>query len=178
MQTTIHPHSVTMPNFYKVTSPADISCVARLAHKIWTAHYPAIIGQQQVEYMLENFQSESAIHKQISSSTLYYLVKNIDQSVGYFSMAPAISGSIKISKLYILPEQQRSKIGSKIIAFIEAYCLQHSINNLWLTVNRDNLHAIQFYKKLGFITESCVILDIGNGFIMDDYKMVKNLNDK
>lgn len=40
------------------------------------------------------------------------------------------------------------------------------------------MHAIRFYKKPGFITESCVVLDIGNGFVMDDYKMVKNLNDK
>jgi predicted lactoylglutathione lyase len=42
---------------------------------------------------------------------------------------------------------------------------------LHLNVNKQN-PAVQFYVKCGFEIEKEVVLDIGNGFVMDDYIMV------
>jgi ribosomal protein S18 acetylase RimI-like enzyme len=44
---------------------------------------------------------------------------------------------------------------------------------LWLTVNRHNTGSIAFYQHLGFKVSGTVVQDIGSGFVMDDYKMVK-----
>ena len=44
---------------------------------------------------------------------------------------------------------------------------------IWLTVNKYNTAAIKAYKKMGFINIAAITQDIGNGFIMDDYKMEK-----
>lgn len=164
-----------MINFTKATSQADIAKIAHLAQSIWTAHYPPIIGQQQVSYMLENFQSTAAISKEIHSGSRYYIVEKNHQAIGYFAIIMSNPESIKISKLYIESQQQRSKTGQMIIQFIEDYALRHEISSIWLTVNRANRQAINFYVKQKFISEGVIVQDIGNGFIMDDYKMAKQL---
>ena len=47
-------------------------------------------------------------------------------------------------------------------------------NSLELQVNRNN-KAKNFYEKLGFVEREIIKLDIGNGFIMDDYVMENKL---
>ena len=42
-----------------------------------------------------------------------------------------------------------------------------------LQVNRSNFKAINFYFKKGFVIESAADFDIGNGFFMNDFVMIK-----
>lgn len=158
-----------------VNSQADIIVVSKLAKQIWNNHYLAIIGQDQIDYMLLTFQSEEAISKQINDGFKYFMVKKYNQIVGYFAIVnDDRSNTIKISKLYIKSEFQNCGIGSAIICFIEqSYTNIHDLE-LWLTVNRNNHQAIHFYHKQGFQKSACMVQNIGQGFIMDDYKMVKS----
>ncbi len=47
--------------------------------------------------------------------------------------------------------------------------------HLVLTVNRLNVHAMNFYIKLGFLLRSVTDTDIGGGFEMQDFVMAKRL---
>ena len=163
-----------MLSILEVNTKASINTVVQLADKIWRAHYVAIIGQQQVDYMLENFQSASAIQQQIKQNTHYFLLQKKQFSIGYFALEIS-TDNIHLSKIYIDPEEQRQGLGQYSMAFIENYCLQANIQQLWLVVNRHNTSAIQFYIHCGFINTGHVIKDIGNGFVMDDFKMIKKL---
>ena len=64
-----------MLTFKKVTTGEEIKETAQLAHNIWNQHFVSIIGQAQTDYMLENFQSENAMAKQID--ILVYAKKKI-----------------------------------------------------------------------------------------------------
>jgi diamine N-acetyltransferase len=44
-----------------------------------------------------------------------------------------------------------------------------------LRVNRQNQQAIDAYLKHGFTVATLIVEDIGGGFVMDDYVMVKAL---
>ncbi|MDB6006010.1 MAG: Ribosomal protein acetylase RimI, partial [Prosthecobacter sp.] len=44
-----------------------------------------------------------------------------------------------------------------------------------LFVNKHNISAIRAYQRAGFAFEKDVITEIGGGFVMDDYVMVKML---
>ena len=46
---------------------------------------------------------------------------------------------------------------------------------LWLTVNRHNEGFIDFYHRVGFHIACPMVQDIGDGFVMDDYKMEKDI---
>jgi len=58
--------------------------------------------------------------------------------------------------------------------FIEGLARERALNLLWLTVNKGN-PAVKSYQRLGFRIESAIVMDIGNGFVMDDFRMEKSL---
>jgi ribosomal protein S18 acetylase RimI-like enzyme len=49
------------------------------------------------------------------------------------------------------------------------------IGKIALAVNKRNSNAIAAYEKWGFHIERSVVKDIGNGFVMDDFIMAKEV---
>ena len=163
-----------MLEMLRVTQPTDIDSVAVLAQEIWTKHFVPIIGQRQVDYMLAKFQSAPAIAHQIASGYEYYIVSDDDHRAGYFAIVAGRSeSSAQLSKIYVRQERRGRGLGKAILGFVEERCIEMGIRELWLTVNRHNAGPIAFYRRMGFTKSESVVQDIGNGFVMDDYRMVK-----
>jgi len=163
-----------MPEIVKVTEPEAIDSVAALAHEIWNQHYVDIVGQPQVDYMLGKFQSARAIAEQIAAGYHYYIVMDRGRKAGYFALLPRPEdSSAQLSKIYVKRELRRRGLGKAIMAFVDHYCASESIRELWLTVNRHNTGSIAFYEHMGFANTGPLVQDIGSGFVMDDYRMVK-----
>jgi len=160
----------------QVTTPDDIETVAALAHEIWNEHFPPIIGQAQVDYMLENLQSVPAISQQIAEGYEYYLVHLEGRPVGYLALVPAMDkGAVQLSKLYVKSEHRGAGLGKAMLEFAERRCGELGAHTLWLTVNQHNAGPIAFYERRGFMRDGELVMDIGGGFVMQDYKMVKSL---
>ncbi|MGB8329313.1 MAG: hypothetical protein WCE62_04235 [Polyangiales bacterium] len=51
------------------------------------------------------------------------------------------------------------------------------VRELWLTVYNDNAGPIAFYQRVGFAVGEPIVTDIGAGFGMDDYRMMKSVVD-
>jgi hypothetical protein len=49
------------------------------------------------------------------------------------------------------------------------------LKRLRLFVNKHNVQAVRAYLRQGFVFDQDVITDIGDGFVMDDFVMVKHL---
>ena len=47
------------------------------------------------------------------------------------------------------------------------------LRELRLQVNRQNFKAINFYFKMGFVIECVADFDIGDGYFMNDFVMLK-----
>jgi GNAT superfamily N-acetyltransferase len=160
----------------KVLEPGQIEAVANLAREIWNEHFVPIVGQAQVDYMLDRFQSASAIGRQIADGYEYYLVSDGGQRIGYFALVPCPEErSAQLSKIYVRRPRRGHGAGRAILEFAEAYCIERRFGKLWLTVNRHNTGPIAFYEHMGFIRTGSLVQDIGSGFVMDDYKMVKSI---
>ena len=52
---------------------------------------------------------------------------------------------------------------------------KEGLSKIRLTVNKGNTHAVQVYEHYGFRTVEKVKTDIGSGYVMDDFIMVKEL---
>jgi GNAT superfamily N-acetyltransferase len=153
-----------------------IAKVAALARLVWEPHYTPLIGPAQTAYMLERFQSEAAIEAQLAQGYDYFLLVHEGGEAGYFAVLPDPAGaSALLSKIYVLPERQGQELGRWMIAWIEAYCRCRRLGTLWLTVNRHNRGSIAFYERVGFVNTGALVQEIGQGFVMDDFKMVKTL---
>ncbi|MBL7185627.1 MAG: GNAT family N-acetyltransferase [Phycisphaerae bacterium] len=159
-------------NIEKVSTETQIETVARLACEIWNQHFIPIIGKAQVDYMLEKFQSKKAISEQIESDYSYYLLKADDNYEGYMGVCPK-EGELFLSKLYIRASQRGKGFGRKAIGFLEDLARERGLSKITLTANKNNTDAIKSYEKFGFANLGVFVQDIGNGFVMDDYKMEK-----
>ncbi|PNQ72268.1 GNAT family N-acetyltransferase [Hanstruepera neustonica] len=157
-----------------VTSKSAIKITAQLAHSIWNQHYVPIIGQDQVDYMIEKFQSETAITQQIQEGYQYFMIEHQSRPCGYLALVPnPVEGKIMISKIYVDSHYRGLGLGLALLDFTVKKAQNEGFKTIWLTVNKYNTHSIQWYEKQGFQIKEKVEFDIGNGFIMDDYLLEK-----
>jgi len=153
--------------FVEVITDELIQRVVVFADQTWREHYPAIIGEEQVDYMLSEFQSLEAIRDQIDKGMEYYLVTRDEEEAGYFAVQKE-EGALFLSKLYIKRSESGRGLGGQVLEFIQNHW---NPERIILTVNKGNSQSIQFYENRGFAKTGEVVQEIGNGFVMDDYRM-------
>jgi GNAT superfamily N-acetyltransferase len=165
-----------MPEMIRVREAAEIKSVVVLAREIWNEHFVPIVGQEQIDYMLSKYQSAAAITQQIASGYEYFLVVNNHENVGYFAIVTRPSGEgTQLSKIYVREDQRGHGLGGAIMEFVVERSVEIGSRELWLTVNRHNAGPIVFYESMGFTKSDSLVQDIGNGFVMDDFRMVKKI---
>jgi len=157
--------------FIRVANDKQINTVAKLANKIWPEHYCHTVGRSQIDYMLEKFQSFDSINKQIKEEGYkYYLLQNKENIIGYFAYKNE-NNSLFISKLYLINSDRGKGYGKKMLKFIIEQAETNQLSTIYLTVNKHNVSSIGFYLNQGFQIKESITIDIGNNFVMDDYKM-------
>lgn len=162
--------------FKQVNSVEEIEETARLADEVWREYYVSIISIGQIEYMLDKFQSVAAITEQIQDQGYeYYLFKRENEpAFGYMSVKPE-EGKLFLSKFYIVKNHRGQGYASQAIEFLERLCRERGFSHIWLTVNKYNHSSIAVYERKGFRIVREQVADIGNGYVMDDYIMEKEI---
>jgi len=160
--------------FLEVLTEHHIEIVESLAREIWTEHYISIIGIEQVDYMLNRFQSRQAIREQIRGGALYFLMKEDNEFIGYIAVQPK-GADLFLSKIYVRSSRRNKGQGKKAVCFAEKLAQEKGLRKIVLTVNKNNVNAIKAYEKMGFRNIGPLVQDIGNDFVMDDYIMEKTV---
>lgn len=163
-------------NFIKVISKEDIKSLAEIANEVWHQHFASILTLDQIDYMVDKFQSEHAMAEQIKTAGYeYYFLQWDGKFIGYTGFRED-NDKLFLSKLYILKDFRGNGFASNTFNFLQSICKERGLHAIWLTVNRYNDHTIEVYKKKGFKILRTQIADIGNGYVMDDYIMEKDLS--
>ncbi|MBL4569013.1 MAG: GNAT family N-acetyltransferase [Flavobacteriaceae bacterium] len=160
--------------FNLATTETAYAVIEKLAFAIWQEHYTPIIGTEQVDYMLNKYQSVKAIKEQITDGASYYNIIHDEIAVGYLSVYKK-ENALFLSKIYILSETRGKGIGKTAMEFIQSKAELMKCTSISLTVNKNNENSIKAYEKMGFQKIKELVMDIGNGFVMDDYLMEKKL---
>lgn len=150
----------------------DTRVIRELAYAIWPTTYNEILSSEQLDYMLAKFYSEESILEQIEQKKQqFFLLKNEDVAVGFLSFEVNIQPSkTKLHKIYVLPELQGSGNGKKLVEWCVQQAKENQQKYVFLNVNRFN-KAKTFYEKLGFQIIFEENIEIGNGYLMEDYVM-------
>ncbi|MEA5020876.1 MAG: GNAT family N-acetyltransferase [Gordonibacter sp.] len=166
--------------FIKVETEEDRAVLAKLADEIWHEYWPALIGEAQTDYMVEQFQSLKAINRDICEHSYEYWLLHDEEDgrvVGYTGGHPEPeTNRYFISKIYLRAKERGHGFASQTIRFYEDICRTRGLSALYLTVNKGNELAIRAYIGKGFTTIDAVETDIGEGYVMDDYIMEKQLD--
>lgn len=153
----------------EVRTEQQIEAAAALADEIWHEWFPSILSNEQIDYMVDKFQSVRAMTEQIANGYTYYILRKGDARIGYTAIRTDADGRLFLSKIYIKKEYRGNGYASEVFAFLKDYCREHNLHAIWLTVNKHNDNSIAVYKKSGFRIVGEDVTDIGNGYVMDDY---------
>ena len=149
----------------------NIKKLAQLASDIWHEYWVVILSPEQINYMVEKFQSEKAITNQIEKDGYsYFYIKIEDKIAGYIGLSKK-EDYLFLSKFYLKKEYRHKGLGTSGFEFIKNFAQQNNYSKIILTVNKYNQNTISAYNKWGFKTIDSVVTDIGNDFVMDDYIM-------
>ena len=159
----------------RANTDEQVQQIASLAEVIWNEHFTPIIGKEQVDYMVEKFQSYPALNEQIAEGYEYYQLFDNGEFCGYTGIHPGEDNRLFLSKLYIKKEARGRHLATKAFSFLKELCRDRGYTAIWLTCNKYNDNTLAVYRHLGFETIDTQEADIGHGFIMDDYIMEKRI---
>ena len=159
-------------------SPAsilDIPDIQSIAHESWPVAYTGIISSEQIDFMLELMYSTSSLQRQMQElSHRFFIARNEGMSIGFAAVGDEGSGVFKLHKLYVRPSVKGTGVGKKLLMTAEDYARQMGARELILQVNRKN-PSVQFYQRQGLQVQRETVLELGHGFVMDDFIMGKSL---
>lgn len=150
----------------------NIEDIQQIAKRSWPIAFADILPPQQIEYMMEMMYSTAALKRQIEELNHKFYIATVDnKKVGYISVEHNCDGGsrTKIHKLYLLPEYQKMGVGYAMYLCAARETKKQGNKTLCLNVNKYNHRAIDFYKRAGFELMKEEVIDIGNGYVMDDY---------
>lgn len=159
----------------------DIPLIQNLARRSWEAAYAAILSPEQIEYMLKTLysQNEITIHLQNPDYHYYLIFDETNNSFeGFIGYEHGFEEyTTKLHRIYLVPESKGKGIGTAAIDFLKEKTSSRSDRRIILNVNKNN-PAKKFYESQEFSVFNEVVVDIGNGFVMDDYEMEFLFHDK
>jgi ribosomal protein S18 acetylase RimI-like enzyme len=155
----------------------DLAAVAGLAGAVWRKHYPGIITLEQIEYMLAHGYARAALQRFLIEEGAGLDLARVDDRLAGFSAyhRGERPDELKLDKLYVDQQFQSQGVGRRLIEAAESAAHAQQRTTIILNVNKNNAQAIRAYERSGFVVREAVVVDIGAGFVMDDYIMAKRL---
>ena len=159
-----------------VETDNQIDTLLAINAEIQRAHFPAIIGHDQTEYMLRTRYTPDAIKKYMQAGEVFVLVRVDESDVGFFSyQLEKPKDRIQLCKIFLKEAARGHGVLRKAVNYIAAVGKENGVSSIFLTVNRNNADPIAAYKHIGFKVTSEKHFDIGEGYVMDDFIMSMNL---
>lgn len=154
----------------------DIEVIQDIANSTWYNTYADYLSAEQIEYMLDKMYNKGILLSQFQEGHVFLMAQEDDKDMGYagFSILDTEARSYKLHKLYVLPEMHGKGVGKLLVNEVVNQVRSLGGRSIELNVNRNN-KAANFYKSAGFEIKEKVDLDIGEGYFMNDYVMVKTI---
>lgn len=158
---------------FRPATSGDILLIQDLSSRIWREHYPGIITHEQIDYMLGRMYASEVMRDEMENKGYrYVIVSEGPVPIGYIAYRhDEAERAVLISKLYLLPLYHGKSIGRRMLGTVKDDALKAGAGTLHLFVNKNNVKAIAAYERFGFVKAEAVVSDIGNGFVMDDFRM-------
>ncbi len=143
--------------------------LAQCAKRIWNEYFTDLLSQEQIDYMVERFQSYPALTKTMEQEHYtYFLAYEESELIGYCGVQPR-EKELFLSKLYLQKSHRGHGIASILLAQAITFAHEKGCESITLTCNKYNTNSLAVYHHKGFVICDEAVTDIGHGFVMDDY---------
>lgn len=162
-------------DFVQVSNPDHVTKVVELADNIWRECYKNILSNEHIEYMIDKYQSDNIVTKKmINEGYEYYLLNNGKYVIGFISFLKD-EDTLRLSNIYVLEEYRNKGYCSLAIKKILKNCKDTTIKTVTIILNKLNEEALKLYSDMGFKVKGYSSQDIGNGYVLDNCILEKNV---
>lgn len=167
-------------SFKEVETQEEREMLRGIAEPVWRICYAEILSPAQMVYMLDWMYSPETIVKEQAQGTKFFIISCADSAtpIGLISIDTipnAETGGVELHKLYTCASYWGKGIGQAALNFATEQAKLAKANYIELRVNKCNTRAVTAYERNGFYKHHEHCLDIGNGFVMDDFIMRKDI---
>lgn len=151
----------------------DLQIIREIALKTWPHTFADILSENQIDYMLDLLYAIPSLENQVNTKGHKFLIALYENApIGFasYELNYNNSSSAKLHKLYFLPATQGRGYGKAMLEELRSIAREQHQSSIILNVNKYN-KAIQFYEYQGFQIKKEEVIDIGSGYVMDDYVM-------
>lgn len=136
--------------------PEDLDIVMDIVSRSINEHY-------KPELFIKSFES-------FPEGFLVVLDSNKNKIIGVVVSIPTHDNALRILILAIDMAYRRRRIGTQLLNILKRLCITHNFKKITLEVRVDNLPAIEFYKRNGFIVKGVIpnyYTDGSSGYLME-----------
>lgn len=162
--------------YIQAATKKDIPSIQHIVAISWPATYGEILSAAQLTYMIDLFYSDKALTEQMDNGHKFFILWENQVAMGFIDIEKYSDTACKLHKIYLLPTCQGRGYGKELMDFATGQGRKMGGRLLKLNVNRHN-KALGFYERMGFTIDETVDNPIGQGYYMNDYVMVKSLED-
>lgn len=158
--------------FTPIVTQKQASELAKVAEKIYYDYYAGLIGEENIKYMLAEYQTANSVIEQIRTRKHnYYEIFCDGEFCGYFDIMYE-GRRIILDKIYVSKEYRKKGIARYVVAHIEKLCRSVNANKIIVDILVKNEAA---YKHLGFVKLKEGVMTLGNGFQTEYAEMEKKI---
>lgn len=173
-----------IPEYLEVKTPDSkaFQDLVRLAKVIFKMTFAHTVSEDQMQAYLDNSLSEGQMGLEVMNPEAYFFLVLLNgQAIGYFKLNTGSAQTesrpedqMEIQRFYLHPAYHGTGISAHMMQTIENLSLLQGKALLWLGVAEDNLPAVRFYTKQGFVQKGLHPFDFA-GEIQWDLCMEKDL---
>lgn len=158
--------------FTPIVTQKQASKLAKVAEKIY---YAGLIGEENIKYMLAEYQTANSVIEQIRTRKHnYYEIFCDGEFCGYFDIMYE-GRRIILDKIYVSKEYRKKGIARYVVVHIEKLCRSVNANKIIVDILVKNEAACIAYKHLGFVKLKEGVMTLGNGFQTEYAEMEKKI---
>lgn len=148
----------------------DINHLQKISKQTFFETFSAVNTEQNMNKYLEEALSVEKLTAELqSANAAFYFAVLDDHIIGYLKLNFGQSQTklkddkaLEIERIYVLKKYHGKKVGQLLYEAAIQIAKQKRADYVWLGVWEENLRAISFYKKNGFVEFDKHIFKLGN----------------
>ena len=166
----------------KVACVKDAVSLARLGKQTFTETYARFNSKENFQkYVRQSFSKKSTTEQLEDHGSFFLMAYLNNKVVGYAKLREnnkpfhdKTINAVELERIYVLKAHQGHGIGKTLLEKCLAFAELRKYPVMWLGVWEQNLSALKFYQRQGFVVFGSHVFDLGDEE-QNDYLMKKDL---